>query len=131
MKVSSEELGAMYVYDSMLTLADTLEPVFPHHAKCIRDELLKWTLVDGEWKSSRRVMTETRWNRLADVIGSMAAMPGTLLEQDSKHVRLRALCAAEAPRAMARVCFGGKRGHGALDLAVDIAAEYSPPKCLP
>lgn len=116
------------VYDSMLALANTLEPLFPDHCNSIRRECLKYTLNDaGEWTSSPQVMTETRWNRLADVICSLAALPGVALNDETKRIRFRALCLAEAPRAMARHCFGGKRSYGALDTAVYIAEAYAPP----
>lgn len=127
MKVSGDELSEMYVYDSMLTLAGKIEGLFPHHAKCIRDEMIVWTMgKDEQWHSSPRFMTDQRWNRVADIIGSLASLPGTLLSEEAKHVRLHALCQGEAARAMARHRFGGKRAFGALELALFIAVPDAP-----
>jgi hypothetical protein len=127
--MDSEKVSVAYVHDSMLVLAEQLRPLFPHHAKSMDDELTLWVLdANGEWRGSPRNMTETRWNRLADIICSLASLPGTYLDDETKRLRLVALCAAEAPRCMARHQFGGKRGWGALDLAVHIAEAYSPPK---
>jgi hypothetical protein len=124
MKVSAEELSSMFVYDAMLVLANRIEPYFPHHAKCVKDELLVWTMDgDGNWSSAPRNMTETRWNRLANIICSLVALPGIGLTVEARHTRLNALCLSEAARAMARHRFGGKRANGALDLAVHIASE--------
>lgn len=128
MKTTGDELSEMFVYDTMLTVATRIERHFPHHAKCVKDELLVWSMNgDGEWVSTHRRMTDSRWNRVADIICSMAALPGTELPLESRHARLSALCAAEAARAMARHKFGGKRADGALDLAVAIASEHHTP----
>lgn len=126
MRVSGDELSSTFVYDALFALADTIEPHFPHHAKCIRDEMLVWRLVDGTWSSTARNMTDSRWNRLADIVCSMAAMPGRFLPIEARHIRLSALCLAESARAMARHRFGGKRAFGALELAVHIATPEVP-----
>lgn len=108
----------------MFNVATELEPFFPHHAKAIRDEMTQWILNDdGEWSSSPRKMTDTRWNRVGDIICSLASLPGMFLTDDAKWARVRALCVAEAPRAMARHCFGGPRSYGCLDLAAWIMTD--------
>lgn len=115
-----------FVYETMMKVAERLKTFFPHHSKCMLDELLVWTMDENkEWTSSPRNMTDQRWNRLADIICSMASLPGTAMPIEARHIRLSALCAGEAARAMARHRFGGKRAFGALELAVAIAEEHS------
>lgn len=122
MKVEAVTTG--FVHDGLLALSNLIEPFFPLQAKAVRDELTLWTMDDsGEWRGQPRRMTDSRWNRVADIICSLAALPGALLTLEANRARLKALCVAEAPRAMARHCFGGRHSESALDLALFIVDE--------
>lgn len=118
-------MSELVVRDGLMALADRIEPFFPLHAKAIRDEMTHWTLRDdGTWEGSPRKMTDSRWNRVADIICSLAALPGHLFSVEARHARLEALCRVEAPRAMARHYFGGQRAEGALELAEWLMEQY-------
>lgn len=119
------------VRDTIRHLADQIESVFPDHTRALKFELSDWiALDDNTYEERPRRLTESGWNRVADIICSLAALPGEELLESTRHLRLRALVLAESARAMARHVFGGVRGRGALELAewmvTDPAAYVSP-----
>lgn len=96
----------------MVLLAGHLKPTFPHYAGALLDE------VQG------RKMTNERWNRVAAILASLAALPGYLFEQSEHDARNPALSAVVIAQKMASATFGGRNDVGlSLELARHIASE--------
>jgi len=80
----------------MIRLAAHLKPRFPAYAGAILDE------VQG------KRMTNDKWNRLAAVLSSLAAIPGSHLTREDHDARNPALAAVVVAQQMAAATFGGR-----------------------
>lgn len=81
----------------MQNLAEHLRPYFPHYAGVLLDE------VNG------KRMTNEKWNRVAAILSSLAALPGTCFLPEEHEARNPALSAVVIAQKMAYVSFGNRR----------------------
>jgi hypothetical protein len=96
----------------MVDLAEHLKPVFPQYA----------TALSGELFGTR--LTNERWNRIAAILASMAALPGKCFGPEEHDARNPALSAVVIAQKMASVTFGGRRdAESSLSLVVHLADE--------
>lgn len=98
----------------MQDLADHLKPVFPQYAAALGGELFGTKL------------TNERWNRIAAILASLAAIPGRHLGPAEHDARNPALSAIVIAQKMAHVSFGGRRDEAdSLDLARYLVEQIS------
>lgn len=100
------------VVQFMVFLSGHLKPTFPHYASALMDEV------------AGRKMTNERWNRIAAILSSLAALPGIHFGRDEHDARNPALSAVVVAQQMAAATFGGRNDVGnCLSLAVYVADE--------
>ncbi len=102
-----------YLGQFMLRLATHIEPHFPHYAIALRGEI------------HGRKLTNDRWNRIAAILSSLSALPGTCFGMEEHEARNPALSAVVIAQKMASATFGGRNVDSYLDLAVYIADEIT------
>lgn len=93
-------------------LAEHIKPTFPHYAGALMDE------VQG------KKMTNEKWNRVAAIIASLAALPGYHFGPEEHAARNPALSAVVVAQQMAQATFGGRNDVDSfLSLADHLADE--------
>lgn len=98
----------------MLRLADHISGQFPQYAAALRAEI------------HGRKLTNDRWNRIAAVLASLGALPGTAFAETEHDARNPALTAIVIAQKMASATFGGRNDvDSCMDLAVFLADEVS------
>lgn len=99
---TSEQIRAF-----MQDLCEHLKPVFPQYAATLGNELFGTKL------------TNERWNRIAAILASLAALPGCHFGQAEHDARNPALSAIVIAQKMAYATFSERRDKGStLDLAL-------------
>lgn len=99
----------------MIRIGEHLRPTFPQYARALLDEI------------QGKRMTNDRWNRVAAILSSLAALPGCTFGQDEHDVRNPALSAVLIAQKMASATFGGRSDvKQCYDLAVYLVDEISP-----
>lgn len=98
----------------MQELAEYLKPTFPQYAAALAHEV----------HGTR--MTNERWNRVAAILASLAALPGACFVREEHDARNPALSSVVIAQQMAVATFGGDRNvESNLSLAAYIADEIS------
>lgn len=92
----------------MEDLVEHLKPTFPLYAAALASEIHGYR------------MTNERWNRIAAILASLAALPGRHLGQAEHDARNPALSAIVVAQKMASATFGGRND---VDSSLEIA-EY-------
>lgn len=92
---------ASRVIDLLGSLADFIEPCYPHHAESIRR-----LICDG-------ITGPKDWDTAAAILNSLHAVPGVFLQGDEHDRRNRALSLAEVARRMVHA--GTPSNKGASD----------------
>jgi hypothetical protein len=101
-----------YLRSFMVDLSEHLKSVFPQYSSAL----------SGELHGTR--MTNERWNRIAAILASLAALPGRHFGQEEHDARNPALSAIVIAQKMASVTFGGRRdAESSMSLAVHLADE--------
>lgn len=98
----------------MQGLADHLKPTFPQYAAALGGELFGTKL------------TNDRWNRIAAILASLAALPGRHFKMYEHDARNPALSAIVIAQKMAAATFGGRRDvTSCLEIAQYLIDEIS------
>jgi hypothetical protein len=96
----------------MEELVEHLKPRFPLYAAALAAEIHGYR------------MTNERWNRIAAILASLAALPGRHFGQEEHDARNPALSAIAVAQKMAAVTFGGRNDVGtSLDTAIYMVEE--------
>lgn len=98
----------------MEELVEHLKPVFPQYAAALASE------IHGV------KMTNERWNRIAAILASLAALPGRHFGQEEHDARNPALSAVVIAQKMASATFGGRCDiDSCLEIASFLAGDIS------
>lgn len=81
---------------TLVAVAESIAPRFPHHASALKGELLGTRL------------TTDRWNRVCAILCSLKAVPGAFLTDPEHRARNLGLEAANVAKEMALVLLGTK-----------------------
>jgi hypothetical protein len=107
--------SSAHVVRFMVRLGEHLRPTFPQYAGALMDQI------------HGKKMTNDRWNRVAAILSSLAALPGTTFKQDEHDARNPALSAVVVAQRMASATFGGRNDvERCYDFAVYLSDEISP-----
>lgn len=86
------EVAAMFC-----SVAEQIQPIYPHHAEALYGELVD------------TILTNERWNRIAALFASLSAIPGACLVGEEHDLRNLALSCVDVAKRMAHLAFGAKR----------------------
>lgn len=104
-----------HVVRFMIRLGEHLRPTFPQYAGALMDE------VQG------KKMTNDKWNRVAAILSSLAALPGTTFRSEEHDARNPALSAVAIAQKMAAATFGGHRNvDQCYEFAVYLSDDIAP-----
>lgn len=107
-----ERNHSLEVVQFMGRLAAHIRPIFPQYAAALVDEI------------QGKKMTNEKWNRVAAILASLAALPGVHFRQEEHDARNPALSAIAVAQKMAAATFGGRGdSKGSLEFATWYAKE--------